>query len=148
MKSGTIRYVGYMWVVHWEDVGIMLILSPETSQYCLSYHCTIAPKFCINQGREDGAKEGISFVKLKTDSAEKEGGRKGKLLSFCYPERQTRISVGGGSTVAVSAVALAKSRPIFTAFSGIPGKIEKQITFIEQIHHAAQSPTIYLVRIK
>ena len=31
MKSGTIRYVGYMWVVHWEDVGIMLILSPETS---------------------------------------------------------------------------------------------------------------------
>ena len=31
MKSGTKRYVGYMWVVHWEDVGIMLILSPETS---------------------------------------------------------------------------------------------------------------------
>ena len=31
MKSGTIRYVGYMWVVHCEDVGIMLILPPETS---------------------------------------------------------------------------------------------------------------------
>ena len=31
MESGTIKYVGYMWVVHWEDVGIMLILSPETS---------------------------------------------------------------------------------------------------------------------
>ena len=25
------NYVGYMWVVHCEDVGIMLILSPETS---------------------------------------------------------------------------------------------------------------------
>ena len=31
MKSGTKRYVGYMLVVQWQDVGIMLILSPETS---------------------------------------------------------------------------------------------------------------------
>ena len=31
MKSGTKRYVGYLWIVHWQGVGIMLILSPETS---------------------------------------------------------------------------------------------------------------------
>ena len=47
MKSGTIKYVGYMWVVHCEDVGIMLILSPETSHILSVLPLHNSTRFCV-----------------------------------------------------------------------------------------------------
>ena len=99
----------------------------------------------IREGRTEQRRGFRSSNSKRTRLKKREGGKESYFHSVTRKGKREYPWVGIDCG---SAVALAKSRPVFTAFSGIPGKIEKQITFIEQIHHTAQSPTIYLVRIE